>query len=147
MDPGRCAACSDPIEVGDLVVIVNDEVVHLECEDPESAIAKSQPMPFDVDDMPSQETLRELYPTVDHFADLMREELWRNRANGDRPGWLSMSPKQLFFEVSWHTGKLVVPLKEFDVAALREHAADIGNAAMFVLDYAEQGVPWEAPRG
>lgn len=44
-----CAAsCGDPIEPGDLVVMINDRLVHLECEDPETAIA--EPLSFDVDD-------------------------------------------------------------------------------------------------
>jgi len=52
MDPGKCAACPEAIEEGDLVVMVNDEVVHLECEDPEKAVAAVERMPFDVDDPP-----------------------------------------------------------------------------------------------
>ena len=48
MDPGVCAAnCGQPIEVGDLVVMVNDEVVHLECENPEKAIAAVAPYIWD----------------------------------------------------------------------------------------------------
>ena len=93
---------------------------------------------------PSADDLKVIYPTVEVFADRMRAELWRNRANGDRAGWLSMSPKQLYFEASWHVGKLVVPLKDYDREALLEHAADIGNAAMFIMDYADAGVPWES---
>lgn len=91
---------------------------------------------------PTQAQLKELYPTVDTFADRMRAELWRNRAHGDRPAWLSMSPKHLHFELSWHLGKLHAPLVRFDRDAIVEHAADIGNAAMFAMDYADQGVAW-----
>lgn len=47
---GVCAAkCGEPIELGDLVVMVNDETVHLDCEDPEAAIAAEQREPLAVD--------------------------------------------------------------------------------------------------
>jgi len=88
--------------------------------------------------MPSDEQLRELYPQVDEFAAAMRAELWANRAHGDRPSWLSMTSKQAYFEVAWHAGKLVEPLRAHDHTALLEHAADVGNAALFIWDQANE---------
>jgi hypothetical protein len=38
-EAGVCGHCGLPVDAGDLVVWINDGMVHLECEDPEKAIA------------------------------------------------------------------------------------------------------------
>jgi hypothetical protein len=55
-EAGTCGHCSLAVEVGDLVVWINDAMVHLECEDPEKAIA-ADPMGFDVDQAPASTDL------------------------------------------------------------------------------------------
>jgi hypothetical protein len=57
-EAGVCGAgCGQPVEAGDLVVWINDAMVHIECEDPEKAIAAAEPMSFDVDQAPASTDL------------------------------------------------------------------------------------------
>ncbi len=76
-EAGTCGACSLPVEVGDLVVWINDGMVHLECEDPEKAIAKPIPFPFDVDTLQAQADglnaaiATMVGPIVEHFEKVL----------------------------------------------------------------------------
>jgi hypothetical protein len=74
-EAGVCGAgCGQPVDAGDLVVWINDAMVHLECEDPEKAIA-AEPMGFDVDDNPRTHTglvLRDLSVPDTVPTDLVR---------------------------------------------------------------------------
>lgn len=68
------------------------------------------------------------------FLALMRIELHANSDKGDRPGWLSMSPETALLEIYWHTAKLSAAVKNDDTALITEHAADVANMAMMLLD-------------
>jgi hypothetical protein len=62
-EAGVCGAgCGQPVEVGDLVAWINDAMVHLECEDPEKAIAAG--LSFDVGE-PSEEERERLDVAVE----------------------------------------------------------------------------------
>lgn len=68
------------------------------------------------------------------FVALMEAELHANAKKGDRPGWLSMYPDVALLEIYWHTAKLSAAVKNRDAALIREHAADVANMAMMLLD-------------
>jgi hypothetical protein len=68
------------------------------------------------------------------FLSLMRKELHANSRKGDRPGWLAMDANTALLEVYWHTAKLSAAVKNNDGPAIMEHAADVANMAMMVLD-------------
>ena len=68
------------------------------------------------------------------FVALMRAELHANAAKGDRPGWLTMTPDRGLLEIYWHTAKLSVAVRDGKAEAIREHAADVANMAMMLLD-------------
>lgn len=70
------------------------------------------------------------------FLAMMRRELEANSSKGDRPGWLAMDPNTAMLEVYWHAAKLSAAVKNRDVQAITEHAADVANMAMMVLDVA-----------
>jgi len=68
------------------------------------------------------------------FLALMRAELHANTAKGDRPGWLRMSREVGLLEIYWHAAKLSTAVKHNNLALIREHAADVANMAMMLLD-------------
>lgn len=68
------------------------------------------------------------------FMAMMRRELHANSRKGDRPGWLAMDPNTALLEVYWHVSKLSAAVKNNDALAIIEHAADVANMAMMVLD-------------
>lgn len=95
------------------------------------------------------------------FTVMMVHELAANAGKGDRPGWLQMDPETAMAEIWWHSAKLAVAVKEkheADAALLAvleegteppeqaarrageadrkvvEHAADVANMAMMLLD-------------
>lgn len=72
--------------------------------------------------------------TLQPFLALMRKELHANSNKGDRPGWLSMSRNTALLEIYWHTAKLSAAVKNGQAAAISEHAADVANMAMMLLD-------------
>ena len=78
------------------------------------------------------------------FLSLMERELHANSAKGDRPGWLAMSSEVALLEIYWHTAKLSAAVKNNDAERIREHAADVANMAMMLLDVCG-GLPSETP--
>jgi len=99
---------------------------------------------------------REREEVLRWFVLAMQEELAANAGKGDRPGWLSMSPREVLAEVQHHYVKLHAAVVEFDrwencqeprplpwvgavtadllIAAIREYAADVANMAMMAAD-------------
>lgn len=68
------------------------------------------------------------------FVALMEAELHTNAGKGDRSGWLSMTPAVGMLEIYYHTSKLQKAVKDGDIDRIREHAADVANMSMMVLD-------------
>jgi hypothetical protein len=68
------------------------------------------------------------------FFALMEAELHANASKGDRPGWLAMSREVALLEIYWHTAKLSAAVKNNDATLIREHAADVANMSMMLLD-------------
>ncbi|MCU7845333.1 MAG: hypothetical protein KZQ93_16000 [Candidatus Thiodiazotropha sp. (ex Monitilora ramsayi)] len=68
------------------------------------------------------------------FIQRMETELHANAGKGDRPGWLSMTKDQGMLEIYYHTAKLQKAVKDGDIELVREHAADVANMAMMMLD-------------
>lgn len=67
------------------------------------------------------------------FAEFMLGELKANSRKGDRPGWLAMTADQHLLELYYHAGKLQTALKAGGETII-EHAADVANIAMFIVD-------------
>ncbi len=68
------------------------------------------------------------------FVQLMEAELHANSSKGDRPGWLTMSPSSGLLEIYYHVAKLQKAVKDRDMPRIQEHAADVANMAMMLLD-------------
>lgn len=68
------------------------------------------------------------------FMALMEAELHANSGKGDRPGWLRMTKWQALGEIKHHYQKLDVAVAEGDPARIKEHAADVANCALMLLD-------------
>lgn len=68
------------------------------------------------------------------FVALMERELHANCHKGDRPSWLNLTRDGSMFEVYDHAAKLAAALRVNDHERIREHGADVANAAMMVLD-------------
>ncbi|MCM8743582.1 hypothetical protein [Pseudomonas koreensis] len=68
------------------------------------------------------------------FLSLMRAELHANAHKGDRPGWLQMDRNTAVLEVFYHLGKLHQAVHRDESAAIKEHAADVANMCMMLLD-------------
>lgn len=68
------------------------------------------------------------------FLALMERELHANSGKGDRPGWLSMSRATAMLEIYYHVSKLQKAVKDGNVEAIREYAADVANMAMMAVD-------------
>jgi hypothetical protein len=68
------------------------------------------------------------------FVELMRAELCANSHKGAREGWLGMSNGSALEEVSRHKDKLWYAVACGNAVAIKEHAADVANCAMMVLD-------------
>lgn len=68
------------------------------------------------------------------FVALMERELHANSDKGDRPGWLTMTPEEAMLEVWYHVSKLQRAALKGAVEEVAEHAADVANMAMMVLD-------------
>lgn len=69
--------------------------------------------------------------TLEPFVALMAKELAANSHKGDREGWLGMTPRQALSEVEYHFYKLD---RAIDDDSTKEHAADVANCAMMLLD-------------
>lgn len=68
------------------------------------------------------------------FLALMETELHANAGKGDRPGWLSMSRQTALLEIYYHVSKLQKAVKDDAADKIREHAADVANMSMMLLD-------------
>ncbi len=68
------------------------------------------------------------------FMSLMIDELKANADKGDRPGWLAMSEDQAMLEIYYHAAKLQRAVRDGDMDRVREHAADVANMSMMLLD-------------
>jgi hypothetical protein len=68
------------------------------------------------------------------FARQMAKELHANSGKGDRPGWLTMTPAIGMLEIYYHAAKLQRAVKNDDADGIREHAADVANMSMMLLD-------------
>ncbi len=68
------------------------------------------------------------------FMALMERELHANSAKGDRPGWLKMDANTALLEIFWHAAKLSAAVKNNDGDRITEHAADVANMSMMLLD-------------
>lgn len=92
--------------------------------------------------MPERANLRELrkrYPEVAPFVNSMYRELAANAHKGDQAGWLVMTLRQAWQEISWHEAKLAVAIKSNDEARIREYAADVANGCMMLVDILNHG--------
>lgn len=74
------------------------------------------------------------YNVLRPFMALMAGELAANSHKGDRPGWLKMTKWQALGEVKHHHQKLDVAVAEGRRDLIVEHAADVANCAMMLLD-------------
>lgn len=95
-----------------------------------AAMKASLPLGLPSSPFPEQKYDDTLLP----FLELMRAELHANTAKGDRPGWLTMSPEKGLLEIYWHTAKLSAAVKNKNTPAIKEHAADVANMSMMLLD-------------
>lgn len=68
------------------------------------------------------------------FVGYMADELHANAAKGGRENWQSMSIMTALEEVNWHTAKLNAAVQLGDPELIKEHAADVANMAMMLLD-------------
>lgn len=68
------------------------------------------------------------------FLAMMRAELHANAGKGDRPGWLTMDRDTAMLEVYHHAAKLAKALRNDNVPLICEHAADVANMALMVVD-------------
>lgn len=68
------------------------------------------------------------------FMAMMSLELHANSDKGDRPGWLNMSEDECLLEIIYHYGKLQKAVRDEDVVLIREHAADVANLCMILVD-------------
>lgn len=68
------------------------------------------------------------------FLALMRKELHANSDKGDREGWLGMSAESALCEIDHHSAKLKHAVHSANAELIREHAADVANCAMMVVD-------------
>lgn len=83
--------------------------------------------------------LRNRYPEVAPFVGSMYRELGANAHKGDQAGWLLMSLRQAWQEISWHSAKLAVAIKGNDEPGIREFAADVANGCMMLVDILNHG--------
>lgn len=74
------------------------------------------------------------YPEVAPFVQSMYAELFANRGKGDQAGWRKMSLREAWYEISWHSAKLAVAIKEKDESLIRELSADVANGCMMLVD-------------
>lgn len=68
------------------------------------------------------------------FVAMMEVELHANSGKGDRPGWLAMSREEVLLEIYYHIAKLQKAVRTGDLDGIREHAADVANMSMMVVD-------------
>lgn len=68
------------------------------------------------------------------FVGFMADELHANAAKGGRENWQTMSIMTALDEVNWHTTKLNAAVQLGDPDLIKEHAADVANMAMMLLD-------------
>lgn len=69
------------------------------------------------------------------FLAFMRRELHSNSRKGDRAGWLRMGRNEALQEIHHHVKKLdQVVVMDGGLEQITEHAADVANCAMMLLD-------------
>lgn len=68
------------------------------------------------------------------FVCRMERELHANAGKGDRPGWLAMSADTALLEIYYHVAKLQKAVRDEGGDLIAEHAADVANMAMMLLD-------------
>lgn len=68
------------------------------------------------------------------FLCRMERELHANAGKGDRPGWLAMSADTALLEIYYHVAKLQKAVRNEGGDLIAEHAADVANMAMMLLD-------------
>lgn len=68
------------------------------------------------------------------FMEMMRTELAANSHKGDRAGWLSMGDRECLLELYYHLGKLQKAVRDDQPVHIVEHAADVANMSMMLLD-------------
>lgn len=68
------------------------------------------------------------------FVAMMDAELHANAGKGDRPGWLAMSADTCLLEIYYHVAKLQKAVRKDQGNAICEHAADVANMAMMLVD-------------
>ncbi|WP_374979259.1 hypothetical protein PSGK_21225 [Pseudomonas solani] len=68
------------------------------------------------------------------FLKMMETELHANAGKGDRPGWLAMDRNTALLEIFYHLGKLQKALKDSNPDGILEHAADVANMSMMLVD-------------
>jgi hypothetical protein len=73
-------------------------------------------------------------PILLPFVEAMRRELHANSGKGDRSGWLSMTRGDCLLEIYHHLAKLQKAARSDDLGQITEHAADVANMAMMLLD-------------
>lgn len=78
--------------------------------------------------------LASMYPEVAPFVTSMYHELVANRHKGNQVGWRSMSLREAWQEIGWHSAKLAVAIKMQDEPAIREFSADVANGCMMLVD-------------
>lgn len=74
--------------------------------------------------------------TLRPFLGLMAKELEANSHKGNREGWLGMTVETAMGEVDHHREKLRLAINKGDPDAIKEHAADVANCCMMLLDTA-----------
>jgi hypothetical protein len=64
----------------------------------------------------------------------MYAELAANSHKGDQAAWRTMSLREAWQEISWHSAKLAMAIKEGNEPLIRELSADVANGAMMLVD-------------
>lgn len=68
------------------------------------------------------------------FMQLMRKELFANANRGDREGWLGMTANAALEEIEHHRRKLNNAVAYAWHDEVKEHAADVANCSLMLLD-------------
>lgn len=76
---------------------------------------------------------RDYQDAVQSFAHMMLQELNGNSDKGEQT-WLAKSPLDLVKDLEQHVAKLKAAVEAADEKKIAEHAADVGNQALFVAD-------------
>lgn len=69
---------------------------------------------------------------VDHFCQLMKQELLENAHKGDWSQFICI--KDILYELEYHKAKLYMAYKVLDVDSMKEYAVDCANCMMFMVN-------------